>query len=319
MGQIQGISYYLPEDTLTNAELSTLFDWSDRKIFDKIGIETRHIARDDEYVSDLAEKAALKLFDEYAIERSSIDFILLATQSPDYLLPTTACVLQHRLGLSKHCGAVDFNLGCSAYVYGLAFAKSLIQTEIASNILLIASETYSKHLHPEDKSTRTIFGDGAAATLIGKGSSIGEFTLNTDGSGYDHLIIPASGMKLDASSNDKDRYLYMNGPEIFNFTLRELPEAVKKTLEKNKLKMEDIDLFVFHQANKFILDHLRRILKIPEERFYSNMKETGNTVSATIPIALKLAEIDGRLKKGNTVLLAGFGVGLSWGCVVLTW
>jgi len=319
VGQIQGISYYLPEDTLSNSELATIFDWSESKISNKIGIENRHIARNDEYVSDLAEKAALKLFDEYAIEKSSIDFILLATQSPDYLLPTTACILQHRLGLSKHCGAVDFNLGCSAYVYGLAFAKSLIQTEIASNILLIASETYSKHLHPEDKSTRTIFGDGAAATLIGKGRSIGEFTLNTDGSGAEHLIIPASGMKANAFSSDRDRYLYMNGSEIFNFTVRELPEAVKKTLEKNNLQMEDIDLFVFHQANKFILEHLRKILNIAKDRFYISLEDTGNTVSATIPIALKKAEGEGLLQKGNTVFLAGFGVGLSWGCTVIRW
>ncbi len=162
---IKAISYYLPTDYLDNFNLSSIFpDWTAEKISDKVGIKKRHIAAADETAADLAEKSALKLFKEHCIDPSSIDFLLLCTQSPDYFLPTTACVLQNKLGLSTSIGALDFNLGCSGFVYGLSIAKGLISAGIAKNVLLITSETYSKHIHPLDKKNRTIFGDAAAAS-----------------------------------------------------------------------------------------------------------------------------------------------------------
>jgi 3-oxoacyl-[acyl-carrier-protein] synthase-3 len=243
--------------------------------------------------------------------------------------PITACVIQDKLGIPKSAGALDFNLGCSGYIYGLALAKGLINTRIANNVLLIMSETYTKHIHPFDKSVRTIFGDAAAATLVGAGDSeILEFDLGTDGSGKDKLIVPAGGAVLPKSEETSKEYeengnirskdnLYMDGVEIFNFTIKVVPKTIKNNLTENDLTIEDIDLFVLHQANKFILDFLRKKLRIPEDKFYINMEDTGNTVSASIPIALKRAILEGRVNKGDKVMLVGFGVGLSWGSTII--
>lgn len=329
---IKAIEYYLPEKTLTNEELSSIFgDWTAEKIYEKTGIKNRHIVSENELASDLAVKAAERLFEKGIIKPEEVDFVILGTQSPDYILPTTACVIQERLGLPKSCGAFDFNLGCSAFIYGLALSKSLIHSKIARNVLLLTSETYSKHIHPLDKSTRTIFGDGAAATLISEeGHAIGDFDLGTDGSGYDRLIMPAGGLRNPPSDASKKEIedngsirtqenLFMAGTDIFNFTIKVVPQSVKNILEKHNMTLDEIDLVVFHQANKFMLDYLRKKNKIPEEKFYINMSDTGNTVSATIPIALKKAQYEGRLKKGDKVLITGFGVGLSWGSTIITW
>lgn len=307
---IKSIEYVLPENILTNEELAQIYeDWSVEKIFTKTGIASRHVVSENECASNLAEKAAIKLFESGVIKPEEIDFILLATQSPDYQLPTTACILQDKLGIPQTAGALDFNLGCSGYIYGLALAKSLINTNIAKNVLLLTAETYTKYIHPMDKSTRTIFGDAGAATLVCEcEGSIGEFDLGTDGSGKDMLIIK--------SPQDN---LYMNGVDIFNFTIRVVPKSVKNILNKHNLSLDDIDLFVFHQANKFMLDYLQKKLKIPTDKFYVNMQDIGNTVSATIPIALKRAEDEGKLHKGDKVLLVGFGVGLSWGSTIITY
>ena len=328
------ISTYLPVSVLTNDELALLYaGWTAEKIFEKTGIRERHISAENETAGDLGEKAARRLFVEHSIDPSCIDFILLATQSPDYFLPTTACMLQDRLGIPTTAGALDFNLGCSAFIYGLSLAKGLIASETAKNVLLITAETYTKYIHPMDKSVRTIFGDGAAATLIsitGK-DRIGKFVLGTDGSGYDKLIVPSGAMRLcpsaetalefaDDSGNTRSKdNLFMDGTEIFSFTISTVPRMVKETLEKNRLKMEDIDLFVFHQANQYMLDFLRKKCKITPEKFYMNFADCGNTVSASIPIALARAAKDGTLQPGMKVMLVGFGVGLSWGAVVITW
>jgi 3-oxoacyl-[acyl-carrier-protein] synthase-3 len=328
------ISYYLPEAILTNDELASLYkEWTSDKIYEKTGIRNRHIAYENEFVSDLAVKASKNLFEEYSITPEDIDFVILATQTPDYLLPTTACTVQERLGIPKMSGALDINLGCSAFIYGLAVAKSLVQSQISQNVLLIMAETYSKHIHPMDKSVRTIFGDGAAAALVNSDNAnkIGNFVLGTDGSKAESLIIPASGAKRQKSQDTKVEFtdengcirtkenLYMNGTEIFNFTIKVIPETVKQTLERNNISLEEIDLFVFHQANKYILEYLRKKIGIHEDKFYVNLYETGNTVSASIPIALKMAENENKLKKGYKIMLVGFGVGLSWGATVIEW
>ncbi|AUS29376.1 ketoacyl-ACP synthase III [Paenibacillus sp. P2(2022)] len=320
---IKAIEYYLPQKILSNSDLAEAFPgWTEEKIFNKTGIVNRHIANDDEYVSDLAYCAAKKLFENHSIEPKDIDFIILFTQSPDYNVPTTACILQDRLEIPKSAGAFDINLGCSAFIYGLAVAKSLINTNIAKNILLITSETYSKYIDPKEKSVVTIFGDGAAAALIScnGASQIKEFDLGTDGSGAEQLIVPSSGIRSrGAEKITQDDNLYMNGPEIFNFTIDVVPKSIDNVLKKNNLNYNDIDFFVFHQANGYMLNHLRKKCNIPEEKFFINMIDTGNTVSSTIPIALCLAEKEGRIKRGDTILLVGFGVGLSWGSTIIVW
>lgn len=331
--RISAISYYLPEDILTNEELSKIYpDWSEVKILDKTGIAKRHISADDEFVTDMAISAVEKLFAEYDVDRSQIDMLILATQSPDYILPTSACIIQHSLGLSINIGAFDFNLGCSAYIYGLAMAKSFISGGVAKCILLVTSEVYTKHIHPMDRSARTIFGDGAAASLVIEDDieHIHAFCLGTDGSGAENLIIPAGAMRnpktiktaheySDGENTRTKENLYMNGQEIFGFTIKTVPKLVKDVLEKNALVMDNIDLFVFHQANKYMLDYLRKKIKIPEERFYVNLEDTGNLVSSSIPVALQRAAQEGRLQNGNRVMLVGFGVGLSWGATIIDW
>ena len=331
---ITHISYFLPEKTLTNDDLAIEYEsnWNSKKIYKKTGIKSRHIAAT-ETTSQLAVQAAEKLFSESGFPKDKIDFLLLCTQSPDYFLPTTACIVQDILGLPTSCGAFDFNLGCSGFVYGLAITKGLIAGGMAKNVLLLTVETYTKYIHPKDKSVRTIFGDGAAATLItheeGDPCKIGEFVFGTDGKGASNLIVPAGAMAMPKSEETaKERVdeqgnvrslnnLYMNGPEIFNFTLDIVPDTVKSLLARAKLSMDDIDLFVFHQANKFMLDSLRDKIGIPDEKFYVNMEDKGNTVSATIPIAMKDALDEGRIRRGDKLMLVGFGVGYSWaGCIV---
>ena len=325
---IKAISYYLPEKVLINEELVHEFpEWSVDKIASKVGINQRHITAEDETSADLATKAAEKLFAENSVDKNAIDFILFCTQSPDYFLPTSACVIQDKLGLPTSCGALDFNLGCSGYIYGLSLAKGLIFAGIAKNVLLLTGETYSKFIHPKDKGNRTIFGDAGSASLIsGDGfAEIGNFELGTDGKGANNLIVKSGGMKYREAVDDltfdengnpiASDYLYMNGAEIFNFTIEAVPQLVNNTLLKNNLVLSDIHLFAFHQANKYILNFLRKKIKIEEERFYLYMSEVGNTVSSTIPILLSEAKMEEKLK-GN-ILLAGFGVGYSWGGCVL--
>ncbi len=302
---IKDIAYYLPKQILTNEQLAVEFpEWTTEKIAGKVGIAERHIAAPNETASDMAVAAAERLLGN-GHDRSTIDFVLLCTQSSDYMLPSSACIVQHRLGLSTQCGAFDFNLGCSGYEYGLIMAKSLIQSGVAHNVLLITSEMYTKYLSQDDKGNRTIFSDGASATLIGTEgfAEIGECSLGTDGSGAEFLI---------KRSNEP---LYMDGSAIFDFSSDVVPKMVEDVLHKSGLLMDDINLWVFHQANKYMINYIRKMLEIDKERFYIYMEHVGNTVSSTIPIALYAAREEGRLQ-GN-VLLAGFGVGLSWGAVLL--
>lgn len=324
---IKDIAYYLPNKILTNEQIAALFpEWSADKVASKVGITERHIAAEGETATDMAYKAAERLFAQ-GVDKSGIDFILLCTQSPDYFLPSSACILQDRLGLSKNCGAFDFNLGCSGYEYGLAVAKGLIVAGIARNILLLTSETYTKYLHEQDKGNRTIFGDGASATLVSTEgfAEIGEVVLGTDGSGAENLIVRSLGARNKALLHDQlldedgniisGDHLYMHGGNVFNFTADVVPDMVEKLLQKSGLHHDDIDLWVFHQANKYMINYLRKLLDIDKEKFYIFMEKVGNTVSSTIPIALCEARKENRLH-GN-ILLAGFGVGLSWGGVML--
>ena len=324
---IKDIAYYLPDTILTNEQIAREFpEWSAEKVASKVGITERHIAAADETATDMAYQAAERLFDQ-GVDRECIDFVLLCTQSPDYFLPSSACILQDRLGLSKNCGAFDFNLGCSGYEYGLAVAKGLIVAGIAHNILLLTSETYTKYLHVQDKGNRTIFGDGASATWVSTEgfAEIGEVVVGTDGSGAENLIVRSLGAKNKALMNDAQSdedgnlvsgdHLYMHGGNVFNFTADVVPDMVEKLLKKSGLQQDDVNLWVFHQANKYMINYLRKLLDIDKDKFYIFMEKVGNTVSSTIPIALCEARKENRLH-GN-ILLAGFGVGLSWGGVML--
>ena len=320
---IKAISYYLPEKIVSNTDLSLEFpEWSVEKITDKIGIEKRHIASEHETSVDLAVNAAVKLFSEYEIEKSSIDYVILCTQSPDYFLPTSACLVHDKIGLSKEAGAIDINQGCSGYVYGLSLAKGLVSSGICNNVLLLTSETYSKYIHKSDKSNRSIFGDAATASLISNTGllSIGDFVFGSDGSGAEDLIVKNGGARNELSKEanfNPDDYLYMNGSNVFNFTLKSVPSLIKSILNKNKLEKDDIDYFVFHQANSFMLNTMRKVCKIEEDKFHNDMKKTGNTVSSTIPIVLKDTYFSDRENKNQKIALAGFGVGYSWaGCIL---
>lgn len=332
--KIAAVDYYLPETVLTNEDLSREFpEWSVDKISSKTGIERRHISGPDEYSSDLAIAAGRRLLETRGIDPTSIDYLIVCTQSPDYYLPSTACIVQDALGVPTSAGATDITLGCSGYIYGLGLAKGLIESGQAANVLVITADTYTKFINPADKSVRTIFGDGAAATLItadGDSESITAITYGTDGAGAKSLIVPNGGLrngagiqpKSDAVTRELESSgydLYMDGPDIFNFTLRVVPGTVDQILEKAGAALEDIDLFVFHQANAFMLDHLRKKLSVPEDKFFVALAESGNTVSSTIPIALAQAERSGALRSGMRVMLLGFGVGLSWGGLVATW
>ena len=325
MARIEAIASHFPDAVLDNAALAALYpDWPSEKILEKTGIAERHIAASDETSSDLAFAAAQKLFAS-GVDPDSIDYLLFCTQTPDYVLPTTACVLQTRLGLRTAIGALDFNLGCSGFVYGLSLAKGLIETGQARRVLLLTADTYSKLIHPMDKSVRTLFGDGAAATLVAECDSrepqIGPFVFGANGDGAQNLIVPSGGYRTprsaataveetDASGNVRSGdNLYMNGPAIMAFTLREVPAAIARLEEKTGVALNDYDVVAFHQANGFMLERLRAKLGIEPHRFALRLEGCGNTVSSTIPIALEPL-IGG--DNPRRALLVGFGVGYSW-------
>ena len=289
---IKRISYYLPPKILSNEKLVEEFpEWTVDKIASKVGVNNRHVAGEQETALDMAVAAANNLFAINSdIKREDVDFVLFCTQSPDYFLPTSACLIQEQLGLRTNIGAIDYSLGCSGYVYGLAIAKGLIIGRIAKNVLLLTAETYSKFLHPRDKGNRTIFGDAASATIIST-----EGFAETDGKGANNLIVRTGASREKKTKNDlsfdengnpvSSDYLYMNGAEIFTFTQKNVPVVVKDTLLKNNLEQPEINLFVLHQANKYMLNFLRKKMKIEEEKFYYFLSEVGNTVSSSIPLA----------------------------------
>lgn len=331
---IKAISSYLPSQKLTNKQLAQEYqDWGVDKIFEKTGISERSIAMPNECASDLGIAAAHKLFATGVCSPKDVDFLLFCSQSPDHFLPATACIVQDRLGIKTSCGALDFGLGCSGFVYGLALAKGLIETGAAGNILLITAETYTKFIHPRDRSVRTIFSDGAAATLVTNvpdvEDALGPFVFGTDGRGANKLIVPAGAFRMPATPETaiaKDdgtgnfrsaQNLFMDGPELFNFTLKVVPELVRSLLEKSQMALDDVDYFVFHQANRFMLEQLRKKIRIPIEKFCINLELYGNTVSATIPMALEIAKEQKRINNRCRIMLVGFGVGYSWGATII--
>lgn len=325
--RIRAVATHLPDHVLGNDELAELFpSWPAEKILDKTGIRERRIAADDETAADLAFAAAEKLFAGGACAREDIDFLILCTQAPDYILPTTACLLQDRLRLSRRIGAIDINQGCSGFVYGLSVATGLIASGAAVNVLLLTADTYSKYIHHGDKSVRTLFGDGAAATLVSASEQgrIGPFVFGTDGSGARDLIVEAGGFRTprdaetareveDAQGNTRSReQLFMHGANVMSFSLREVPRTFSRLLELAGVAADEVDLVVLHQANKLMLDSLGRKLALPPEKLPRYYETVGNTVSSSIPFVLAQLEQDGKMHPGAHMMIIGFGVGLSW-------
>ncbi len=315
---IKKIEYYVPKKKLTNYEINSINNnWTPEKIEEKIGIKNRFVVQKNETALDLAYQACEKLFNS-GVEKSSIDSLILCTQSPEYFLPTTACILQDRLGLNKNSYCLDFNLGCSGYIYGLAMAKGLIEIGVAKNLLLVTSETYTKYISDEDASNRSLFGDAATVTLISKdrNNKIKDFVFGTDGSGFKNLIVEQGATKNLNSTHPS--IFFMNGPEIFSFTNSNIPKLINETLIKNNFEFDKIDYFVFHQANKYMLEHLRKKIGIEKDKFLIDMEDFGNTVSNTIPIVLANKFFKKSISKQNKyVMLVGFGVGYSWGATII--
>lgn len=323
---IKALSVYLPETVETN-------DNFDPKFLTKLGIESRHIVSKNESAGDIAVKSAEKLFDEHNIDRSEIDFVILCTQYPDYISPTTACILQDRLQISKSAGALDFSLGCSGYVYGLSLCKGLIESGSASRILFLTSSITSKLVSVDDKTIRPLFGDASTATLItaeeSESAGIDHFVFGTDGSGFDKLYVPAGGSRhefrsteeifeSDERGNRRSNFdLHMDGNAITYFSLRVAPMIVEKILQRSNLNREQIDYYIFHQVNKFMLEHIRKKCKLDDLPFYSDIHDIGNTVASSVPIGISRVLNEKKPAELNKVMLAGFGVGLSWaGCIV---
>lgn len=317
---IKANEYYLPLKTEDGSTLKRDNpDWSINEIEEKTGIYVRHICEPEQTATDLALIAAEKLF-ATGVKKEDIDFLILITQSPDYILPTSACILQNRLGLSTSCMAFDVNLGCSGFIYGLAIGGSLIETGLAKTGLLICSETYTKYIDKADRTCRPLFSDGAAATLLAPSNheSLGPFEMGTDGAGFGSLIVNTGGAR-NVDTAKGQRKLFMDGSSIFMFSMDMLPKCITALLNKSGKTINDIDLFIFHQASRLVIDNVIRRMNLSEERVFVNYERVGNTVSASIPIALKDALDKKYLKKNDQVMLVGFGVGYSWGACIIRW
>ena len=344
MAYITALSFYLPEKSLSNEEIIEEYhnycdelereDVTPESIYNQCGIKKRYSAPINETAKEIGNKAVEKLFEEWDIDREKVEYIIFISDALDYKGPTTACVMQEDLGLPNAVGAIDILHGCTGWIYGLSLAKALIVSGQVDNVLVITADTPTKVVHPKNIELRAIFSDGAAATLIEKertgelNSCIEKFIFGTDGKGEKNLYTSRSGTKdpadiewlsqfKDVPGGMKRGELLMNSPQIFLFALRNVPKLVNEVLEKNNLTKDDIDYFILHQANGQMLDFLRKRMKIPSEKFIINIENIGNTVSATIPIALYETFRANKIKKGSKVLVAGFGIGYSWGATIL--
>jgi 3-oxoacyl-[acyl-carrier-protein] synthase-3 len=331
--KIQDIAYYLPESSVSNQEFQEENpSWDMQNVENHAGVVNRHVVRHDETALDLSFQACQKLFFINKDIRDKIDGIIFCTQSPDYIMPPNACILHKMLNLSENVFAFDFNLACSGFIYGLALAQGMIQSGISTNVLFVTAETYSKYIHKQDRSARVLFGDGAAVSYITASDStrgILDIQCATYGKDYDKFIIPAGGSRTpksiktavpvtDSSGNIRTlENIHMDGMGIMMFVNSKVPQQIRTILSRNDLSVDNIDLFVFHQASKMALDSITRLLKINPAKVFRNLTNIGNTVSASIPIALKDALESKAIAIGDKVLVSGFGVGLSWGTAII--
>lgn len=317
------ISIYLPPTILTNEELSEQFSVSSEQIFKNTGIKKRYVSTPGEISSDMAVKAAETLFTDNAIDRSDIDFLIFCSEGFDHKGPSTSCLIQHRLGLSKEITCVDLPYGCSGYVYGLGMANAYLTSGMSKKVLFLTADMATTVIHKDDLELKSIFSDIGTATIITKATYNEHFIFGTDGSGYHNLIVDHSASRNPQTieklkeNNMPLGHMKMQSTEIFVFAVKTVPKLVSDILVKHNYTIDDIDLFVFHQASYFMLDVIRRKCKIPKEKFFVNIEQFGNSVSSTIPVALNDAEKQGVLKKGMKVLVAGFGIGYSWGATII--
>ncbi len=321
---IIGIGSYLPKKILDNFELEKMVNTTDEWITTRTGIKERRIAEPEEACSDLAVKAAIKAIEDARLKPDDIDLIIVATITPDFAFPSTAALVQDRIG-AKKAAAFDLEAACTGFVYAIATASNFIATGVYKNAVVIGSEVLSKIMDWEDRNTCVLFGDGAAAVTLGevdKEYGIKAYHLGTDGSGGHYLDQPGGGSRNPATKETLDgrmHYLKMKGKEVFKFAVNALPETVLNTLEKVNLKPENIDMYIPHQANFRIIDSAAKKLEQPLSKFYMNMEKYGNTSSASIGIAMAEAVENGKIKKGDNVMLVGFGAGLTYGSCLLKW
>lgn len=322
---LHGVTVALPERIQSNAELAADIEgWSAEKILARTGVVERRIAAPNETAADLACQAARQLFERIPLAAQNVDALIFCTQSPDYFLPTTACLVQDRLQLPRSCAAFDVNLGCSGYTYSLWLARALILSESARNVLLLVGDTCSKYCNPRDLATTCIFGDGATASWLSADSqgalaTVGPSVLGTDGRGAPNLIVKAGACRQRLPQDDGERFMYMNGAEIAGFAAGTVKPAINDLLAKTKLTWADIDHFVFHQANPAFVKRLALAYKLPLEKVPIELSTIGNTSGATIPMVLERCISRGDFRPGQKIMLVGFGVGYSWAASLLEW
>ena len=321
---IIGIGCYLPEKKLTNQDLEKMVDTSDAWITERTGIKTRHIAAPDQATSDLAYEASLKALADAKTKPEELDMIIVATETPDYKYPSTACLLQAKLG-AKNAACFDLSAGCSGFVYALGIGSQSIVSGLYKKILLVGAETLSRIINWTDRNTCVLFGDGAGAAVLGRvddGYGVLSLELGADGTGGEHLIQPAGGSRNPTTHETVDAYgqcVHMDGQDVFKFAAREMPAACKKVLQKAGMTIDDIALLVPHQANLRIIDNAIDRLKIDRERVWINIDKHGNMSAACVPVCLTEAQQAGRLKKGDNVIMVAFGAGLTWAGALLKW
>ncbi|MFE0554700.1 beta-ketoacyl-ACP synthase III [Paenibacillus sp. FSL W8-0187] len=321
---IIGTGKYVPEKILSNHDLEKMVDTSDEWIVSMTGIRERHIAAPNEATSDLAYHAAVNALKSAGMNAEDLDLIIVATITPDMFFPSTACLLQDRLG-AKKAAAFDLSAACSGFVYGLATATNFVKTGMYNNALVIGVDCLSRITDYTDRNTCVLFGDGAGAAIVGEvpeGRGFQAFDLGAEGAGGAHLYIEAGGSRLPASAetiNTNKHFIYMNGREVFKFAVRVMGSATEAVLSKAGIDKKDIDLFIPHQANIRIIKSAMERLELPEEKVMINVDKYANTSAASVPLALVEAQESGRLKEGDKVLMVGFGGGLTWGSSVLIW
>ncbi len=320
---ITGIGANAPERVMKNDELAQIVDTSDEWIIERTGIRERRVAAPEEALSDLARPAAEAALDQAGLQASSVDLIIVATVTPDMLFPSTGAILADQLG-AKDAAAYDLSAGCTGFVYALVQAHGMVASGLVEHALVVGGDVLSKVVDWEDRSTCVLFGDGAGAVVLERvpdGGFLG-FELGADGSGGPQLYMPAGGSRAPATAETvaaRQHYAKMNGREVFKFATRVLVDSAEKVLDECDVPVEEVDVYVPHQANVRIIDHARKKLGIPEERTVVNVDRFGNTSSGSIPLALADAESDGRLKEGEMVLMTGMGAGLTWGSALIEW
>lgn len=315
-----GFGLYTPKNLVENERLQEFLETSDEWIRTRTGIERRYISLD-ENTSDLAVEASKKALSQAELSAEDIDLIILATVTPDNFTPSTACIVQDKLG-AKNAWAFDINAACTGFIYALKLGKSLIRSGEAKNALIIGAETLSKALNWEDRGSCVLFGDGAGATVLTsteEDCGIKCVNVKSDGSKGDSLVI--QGLPLNSPFKDRkevsENYINMNGREIFKFATKVMEESIVDILEKENIKIEEIDAIIPHQANLRIIDYVGKRLGIPREKFVTNLQNYGNTSGASIPIALCEAIDDGKVKRGDNIIMVGFGGGLTWGAALI--